>query len=114
MCHRINNKNQFKKIQIDNQFVKVDQCMVKLIKDLNKNGIKTYSCCCGHYRKNIPHIGYFSTNKNIWNITKFIRKHKPHWNKYYNVIITFDKKANKHAVYMYQNLPTSLQKTFVK
>lgn len=33
----------------------IDKCMVELIRDINKTGLQTMACCCGHgkYRKTI-------------------------------------------------------------
>lgn len=37
-----------KEINIRNQFIEVDECMIPLVKALNINGLETVGCCCGH------------------------------------------------------------------
>jgi len=53
------NKRNKSKIEVDGRKIKIDSCMVPLIRMLNHSNIEVYACCCGHgkYPKTI--IGKF-------------------------------------------------------
>ena len=45
--------------------VKVDKCLAPLIKMLNRYGIKTTSCCCGHGKVMKSYIGIQGKNVHL-------------------------------------------------
>lgn len=56
---------KYKKVKVihQNKKVKVDKCLVRLVKVLNKYGIETIACCCGHGKT--AKSGIIISSKNI-------------------------------------------------
>lgn len=59
-----------------NIVIDVDKCIAKEIQDLNRKGIKTAFCCCGHNLigpDKFHHKGYISICDDLMSVRKMIR-----------------------------------------
>ena len=71
--------NTTKIINIEGKLIRVDKCMANIITFLNKKGIKTLGCCCGHFiyppsivvKDSKGHVKEIFSNKEICRKKKF-------------------------------------------
>ena len=91
MCMR----GEFEYVTVNGRKVKIDKCLVPIIKGLNSEGIMTVESCCGHGETEGHILAYQDGEPRLFVVYEIGKKSLDIWNKHYRRLAEISEEKTK-------------------